>query len=139
MARAERPAYIGISRQRKQTRRGKDLSALDDNRAVMKRRTGHEDGLEQLRGNLPVDPSAGLDILVQPYLLLESDQAADAMCREPGRGLSQLLGDRGTACSKTEELKKLAGANPGQGATDVGLENYHEDYDQRPEKTVQKP
>src|SRR5581483_11230176 len=129
MARAERLRDVRVRREGQEAAGRGDAAVLDDERAVVDRRVGKEDARHELLRHLGVEPRADVDVLVQPDLVLEDDERADAPRGEEGDALHELLDGlvlRDAVARRVERARADLRERP----ADVVLE-HDEDEDER--------
>ena len=128
---------FGLVGERQEAARRRDAAVLDDERAVVDRRVGQEDAGDQLARHLRVEPGADVDVLVQPDLVLQHDQRADAAAGEVRHRLHQLL-DRLALRHPVARRVERPGAHLRQHAADVVLEDDEEQHERPAEHVVQE-
>ena len=122
--RAEIAAHQRIDRQRQETRRRRDAIALDDDGAVVQRRSRLEDARQQVVGDHRVERNAAFDVVAQADLPLEDDDRARA-ARGQVRGRDDELLDRFVrVLGAFEVAEERRAAEVRERAPDVGLEQH---------------
>ena len=76
MTRSEHAGKSRVGRERQDAARGQHRVLAHDHGAVVERRAGAEEGLEQGRRNLGVDARPGVHEVAQPHVALEHDERA---------------------------------------------------------------
>ena len=130
MPRAERFAQPRIDGQRQKTRRGGDAVFLNDHRAVMERRRGQKNALQQIVAEHRVETDAAFDVVAQADLPLDRDDRADPLLRQQRRGDGELFDRLLDLRAPGEIAEERRAAEVRERAADVRLKQHdHGEHD----------
>ena len=93
VARAEIRAEVRVARQRQDTAGRRDAAIPDHDRAVMQRRLGIENILEQLRRHVRIDDGAAAHLLIERHAALKNDERTGLGRRQLRAGGNGLRND----------------------------------------------
>ncbi len=115
---------------------GGDAARTEDHGAVVQRAALGEDGPEQRRRHLGVHGFAGMHVGGQRHLPLDGDQGADALARQGGGGVGQLVRD-GMVRVVAEKPPDAVTAQHHQAAPQFRLENDHQAHQHDGQQVVE--
>src|SRR5690606_4416780 len=103
-----------------------DAPLLDDDRAVVKVRSGKEDRAQELARYDGVDLGAALDVVLEPHFALDRDQRADLPPRHAKGRLDDLI-DHALRLALEEDAEEARLAETDERSAKLGLDDDDED------------